>query len=240
MSSRVAALKPFSANTSSAASSRSERVCSRRRSRVQRSTMPTIVPRDPRNRFFFQIPTGIFSAMSVAERKGSGHERTVGRRIMPSPSQLSGANDLSSQAQLKVKPVKVWAAIGGAVLALQLYVWIRWITGPYFERVPAGPSDPPMYMKIPLDRERSRCLDRPAVRHLVVHHPALAAGAADHARRHADGVDGPDVLPGSAAELLQHLVHVQHLAVESGLLVVGHSRVGCRRSRRAIRWPNHC
>ena len=63
---------------------------------------------------------------------------------------LSGANDPSSQAQLKVKPVKVWAVIGGAVLALQLYVWIRWITGPYFERVPGGVSDPPMYMKIPL------------------------------------------------------------------------------------------
>ena len=63
---------------------------------------------------------------------------------------LSGANDPSSQAQLKVKPVKVWALVGAAVLALQLYVWIRWVTGPYFARVPEGPSDPPMYMKIPL------------------------------------------------------------------------------------------
>ncbi len=44
--------------------------------------------------------------------------------------------------------VKVWAAVGGALLVLQLYVWIRWVTGPYFVRVPAGPSDPPTYMKI--------------------------------------------------------------------------------------------
>jgi hypothetical protein len=44
-------------------------------------------------------------------------------------------------------PVKVWAAVGGAVLALQIYVWIRWIIGPYFTRVPTGPTEPPMYMK---------------------------------------------------------------------------------------------
>ncbi|WP_319945367.1 spirocyclase AveC family protein [Nocardia macrotermitis] len=49
-----------------------------------------------------------------------------------------------------VKPVTVWAVIGGALLVLQLYVWIRWITGPYFARVPSGPDDPPLYMKIPL------------------------------------------------------------------------------------------
>jgi hypothetical protein len=50
----------------------------------------------------------------------------------------------------KVKPVQVWAAIGGALLALHAYVWIRWITGPYFERVHSGLGDPPMYMKVPL------------------------------------------------------------------------------------------
>ena len=50
----------------------------------------------------------------------------------------------------KVKPVQIWATIGGALLALQIYVWIRWISGPYFERVPGGVNEPPMYMKIPL------------------------------------------------------------------------------------------
>ncbi|MGB3896340.1 MAG: spirocyclase AveC family protein [Mycolicibacter sinensis] len=46
--------------------------------------------------------------------------------------------------------VRIWAAAGGMLLALQLYVWARWITGPFFERVPVGPNDPPMYMKVPL------------------------------------------------------------------------------------------
>ena len=63
---------------------------------------------------------------------------------------LPGAAELGAQGQSPVRPIKVWAAAGGAILALQLYVWIRWITGPYFERVPTGPSDPPMYMKVPL------------------------------------------------------------------------------------------
>jgi hypothetical protein len=63
---------------------------------------------------------------------------------------LGGAAALGAEVQSTAKPVTIWATVGGALLVLQLYVWIRWITGPYFERVPAGPSDPPMYMKIPL------------------------------------------------------------------------------------------
>ena len=63
---------------------------------------------------------------------------------------LGGAAALGADVQPKVKPVQIWAFVGGAVLVLQLYVWVRWITGPYFERVPAGPSDPPMFMKVPL------------------------------------------------------------------------------------------
>ena len=63
---------------------------------------------------------------------------------------LGGAAALGADVQPKVKPVQIWAFVGGAILVLQLYVWIRWITGPYFERVPAGPSDPPMFMKVPL------------------------------------------------------------------------------------------
>lgn len=55
---------------------------------------------------------------------------------------------LGVQAQSKSRPVRIWAVVGGAILAFQLYVWIRWITGPYFVRVPTGPSDPPMFMKV--------------------------------------------------------------------------------------------
>ena len=50
---------------------------------------------------------------------------------------------LGAQAESKSKPVRAWAIAGGAILAFQLYVWISWMTGPYFKRVPAGPSDPP-------------------------------------------------------------------------------------------------
>ena len=64
-------------------------------------------------------------------------------------------SDLSSKAtppvvtevEKKVRPVVIWATAGGLLLALQIYVWTRWVTGPYFVRVPQGPSDPPMYMK---------------------------------------------------------------------------------------------
>jgi hypothetical protein len=63
---------------------------------------------------------------------------------------LETAPDAGAEAALKVKPVQIWAALGGAILLLQLYVWTRWLTGPYFERVPAGPTEPPMYMKVPL------------------------------------------------------------------------------------------
>jgi Spirocyclase AveC-like len=46
------------------------------------------------------------------------------------------------------QPVKVWAFFGGAILAFQIYIWTRWITGPNFKRVPAGPNQPPEAMKI--------------------------------------------------------------------------------------------
>ncbi|HZU46617.1 MAG TPA: DUF5135 domain-containing protein, partial [Mycobacterium sp.] len=70
------------------------------------------------------------------------------RKNPPSVTEsLGGAASLGTQVQPTVKPVRIWAIIGGAILTFQLYVWIRWITGPYFVRVPTGPSDPPMLMK---------------------------------------------------------------------------------------------
>lgn len=63
---------------------------------------------------------------------------------------LDGTAGLGTQAAPKGKPVQVWAVLGAAILALTLYVWISWLTGPYFQEVPSGPNDPPMYMKVPL------------------------------------------------------------------------------------------
>ena len=62
----------------------------------------------------------------------------------PTGVALGTVTERSGQAESAVKPIKVWAAVGGALLALQLYVWIRWITGPYFERVDPVRTDPPM------------------------------------------------------------------------------------------------
>ena len=142
---------------------------------------------------------------------------------------LGGAAALGAQVQPKVKPVQIWAFVGGAILAFQLYVWIRWITGPNFERVPAGPSDPPTLMKVILTTWTAVILHRLPDQHLLLHRQALAARAANHARRHAPGGDGPDVLPGPVAELLQHLEHVQHLDVEPGLVGAGHSGLAVAR-----------
>ena len=46
--------------------------------------------------------------------------------------------------------IKIWATVGAVFLALTVYLFVRWVSGPYFEPVASGPSEPPMYMKIPL------------------------------------------------------------------------------------------
>ena len=61
-----------------------------------------------------------------------------------------GVASLGAEVKPQSNTVKIMAVIGGAVLILTLYVWIRWVTGPYFERVPAGPTEVPLHMKIPL------------------------------------------------------------------------------------------
>jgi hypothetical protein len=45
-------------------------------------------------------------------------------------------------------PVKIWALVGAAVLVLELYVWVKWVSGPFFTSVGSGPTEPPMYMKV--------------------------------------------------------------------------------------------
>jgi Spirocyclase AveC-like len=48
----------------------------------------------------------------------------------------------------RLVPVKWWAALGALIFACIAYVLIDWVSGPFFERVPTGPMDPPTYMKV--------------------------------------------------------------------------------------------
>jgi hypothetical protein len=60
------------------------------------------------------------------------------------------AEAVEARTESAFNPVVAWAWAGGILLVFQLYVWGRWITGPYFTPVPPGPSDPPTAMKIVL------------------------------------------------------------------------------------------
>jgi hypothetical protein len=44
------------------------------------------------------------------------------------------------------EPVQVWGVVGALALAFILFIWAKWVTGPYFEEVPAGPSEQPDWM----------------------------------------------------------------------------------------------
>ena len=44
-------------------------------------------------------------------------------------------------------PIKWWAAAARVILAFEIYILVKWITRPYFHRVPAGVSKPPERMK---------------------------------------------------------------------------------------------
>ena len=68
-----------------------------------------------------------------------------GRATVTEPAAKTAA--LGGEQPAAVKPVQIWAVVGAAILLLQLYVWIRWVSGPYFERVPAGPTELPTAMK---------------------------------------------------------------------------------------------
>lgn len=67
----------------------------------------------------------------------------------PAPS-LEGRVQPGPVAPRATAPVKVWAFIGALVCVFIAWVLMRWVTGPYFERVPAGSSDPPTWMKVNL------------------------------------------------------------------------------------------
>lgn len=49
-----------------------------------------------------------------------------------------------------VPPVTWWAAAGALILAFEIFVLTRWISGPLFHTVPVGPTPVPTYMKVAL------------------------------------------------------------------------------------------
>src|ERR1700737_2472349 len=40
-----------------------------------------------------------------------------------------------------------WAIVRAVCLAFEVYVMLKWVTGPYFKTVPSGPSVPPVWMR---------------------------------------------------------------------------------------------
>lgn len=70
-------------------------------------------------------------------------DRPFTDRVSPTPA------DDASRRKINL-PVNIWAFVGALVVIAELYVLTQWVTGPYFERVPTGPSDPPTWMKASL------------------------------------------------------------------------------------------
>ena len=54
--------------------------------------------------------------------------------------------DSASQPKRNL-PVNIFAALGVLLVLFECYVLIKWVTGPFFVRVPSGPSEPPALMK---------------------------------------------------------------------------------------------
>lgn len=78
---------------------------------------------------------------------------TTGRTAAPTAAPRAEAVE-----PRRLRPVVAWAVVGAAVLAFEVFVLARWVTGPLFETVPVGPSDPPTFMKIALVVFQATCL----------------------------------------------------------------------------------
>ena len=64
---------------------------------------------------------------------------------------IKSAPSPTATARKALRPVHWWAGFGGLMFAWVAYLMIAWVTGPNFERVPVGPSDPPTAMKVVLN-----------------------------------------------------------------------------------------
>jgi hypothetical protein len=65
------------------------------------------------------------------------------------PEELfAGPPRAAAVEQKKVPGVKLWAFWGALLIAFESFVLIKWVTGPNFKRVPAGPTPVPEAIKI--------------------------------------------------------------------------------------------
>src|ERR1700758_653700 len=59
------------------------------------------------------------------------------------------ARSLAPEATARTtRPVKFWALVGGLIWCLQIYILMKWVTGPFFHQVQPGPLRVPSAMKI--------------------------------------------------------------------------------------------
>lgn len=65
---------------------------------------------------------------------------SLGQQARPVPIEVKAAR--------KTPPVKIWAFIGLLIVVFEAWVILRWVTGPFFETVPVGPSEVPTHMKV--------------------------------------------------------------------------------------------
>jgi uncharacterized protein DUF5135 len=66
------------------------------------------------------------------------------------PDVRLGVSTVETVEPKRIPAVKLWAGAGALTLAFMLYVILNWVTGPYFERVPVGPTPVPTWMKAEL------------------------------------------------------------------------------------------
>ena len=71
--------------------------------------------------------------------------RTLQRPPAPAPGSSS---PVDARAPQPLTAVKMWALLGGLVVAFIVYAWGRWILGPNFTPVETGPSHPPTWMNV--------------------------------------------------------------------------------------------
>jgi len=68
---------------------------------------------------------------------------------MPTPRSTAFTPNRAEAVQPKVVPgIKIWAFLGAVFALFEAYVLIKWVTGPNFESVPAGPTPVPDAIKI--------------------------------------------------------------------------------------------